>query len=98
MSWSRVAQGNAQEVLEKVRAWKASQHEIDRSWANPVERAGVTVGHGVEVDAAVAAVESMVSGLTHLPTEQIIEVSASGHSNLDGTGQVFITIHHTKPQ
>ena len=83
MSWSMSTSGLAAVVVVAAAGWKAVIAESDAAWNAPE---GVRQGHAAQAEIAEAAVKS----ITEKFPDREFSISAAGHANEDGSGNVSV--------
>lgn len=86
MSWSRSFSGNPNTVVGDIRGLAADLRQSDeQSGASDAAKNA----HERQARSAERAVEAFIE---NIPNDRTLEVSASGHANDDGTGEVSVRI------
>lgn len=83
MSWGKSVEGKASELRDKAAAWPDEVKTADEGWNASDE---TKQGHAAQVDAARAALEV----LGNVYGDRELKISAGGHANADGSGNVNV--------
>lgn len=86
MSWSKTASGTAKQIVDAAANWPGELDAQDKQYG---ASEGIRAGHNRQANAALAAI---VEFAKTEPANRTYQVSASGHSNDDGTGNVSVSI------
>lgn len=86
MSWTKSAGGTGEEILNAAANWPGEIDAVDKTYGAGDE---LRAGHRRQANAALGAIQEF---LQELPADRKLSVSAYGHANTDGTGNITVSI------